>query len=187
MIRAFLSRLGRRPSQPLDEGLLLAERAAVLQIRNRIEVATLGRDARGFRAVDFRPDAVAALHVLAEEQEGIARRLDEQRRSVRGRFGVADSHHDYRRGDLRNLRLRARAAQLLAEALRSRATDPEYLDGLIERARQDAWRDVAGHLKLHLDAAAAPPVSPDAARLERISDLAAELTAALDAQADPLE
>ncbi len=182
----ILRRLLRREPPALDEGLLLAERAAVLAIRNRIEVATLGREAREFDARSFRADAYEELKALAVEQLEVAQRLDAERRSVRGRFGVADSHHDYRRGDLRNLRLRARAARMLADALRDRAGDPEYLDRLVERARQEAWRDVAGQLKRHLDAAAAPPVRPDEARLERISDLAADLVAELDALADPL-
>lgn len=183
----FLRRLIRREPPALDEGLMLADRAAVLAIRNRIEVATLGRESRDFEPTSFRADAFAELKSLADEQREIARRLDEERRSVRGRFGVAASHHDYRRGDLRNLRLRARASRMLADALHEHAADPGNLDLLIERARQEAWRDVAGHLKRHLDAAAAPPVRPDDARLERISDLAAELAAELDAMDDPLD
>lgn len=175
----------RRTPQALDEGVLLAERAAVLQIRNRIEVATLGRAGRDFDPTAFRTDAREALESLAAEQAGIATRLEAERHSVRGRLGVANSHHDYRRGDRRNLRLRAEAARRLAAELERRGTDPEYLDRLVERARQDAWRDVAGELKRHLDVAALPPERPDAARLERISDLAAELAAQLDAIADP--
>lgn len=182
----FFRRIVRREPPALDEGLLLAERAAVLAIRNRIEVATLGREGRDFTPESFRADAKAELESLAEEQESIARRLEEERMTVRGRFGVANSHHDYRRGDRANLRLRARGAKLLAEMLRARAVDQEFLDHLIERARQDAWRDVAGQLKRHLDAAAAPPSRPDEARLDRISDLAAELAAELDARSDPL-
>ena len=155
-----------------------------MAIRNQIEVATLGRGGRDFRPEAFRVGAKEELRALEREQREVARRLDEERRSVRARFGVADSHHDYRRGDLRNLRLRARSARMLADLLRQRANDRAHLDALVERARQEAWRDVAGELKRHLDVAAAPPVRPDAARLERLSDLAAELAAELDSRAE---
>ena len=184
---SILRRLFRGEPPALDEGLLLADRAAVLEIRNRIEVATLGRAGREFDPVEFRADAREALATLEVEQREIAARLEAERRSVRGRGGVADSHHDYRRGDRRNLRLRARAARVLADALAARAADADELDRLVERARQDAWRDVAGQLKRHLDAAAAPPPRPDEARLERLSDLAADLVAEVDAHEDPLD
>jgi len=184
---SILRRLLRREPPALDEGLLLADRAAVLEIRNRIEVATLGHADREFDPVDFRADAREALATLETEQRDVASRLDAERRSVRARYGSANSHHDYRRADRRNLGLRARAARMLADALAARAADPEYLDRLVERARQDAWRDVAGQLKRHLDAAAAPPVRPDEARIERLSDLAADLIAEVDAHEDPLD
>ncbi len=174
----------RRAPAALDEGQLLADHAAVLAIRNRIEVVTIG-EGRDFDAAEFRGDARATLEGFAGEQEDIAARLDEERRSVRWRLGPADSQHDYRRGDRKNLRVRAATARALAADLRRYAEDPAHVDALIERAREDAWRDVAGEIRRQLRVREAPPLEPDAARGERIADLAAELAAFADAADDP--
>jgi len=173
-----------RRSDPIEEGRLLADHAAVLQIRNRIEVATIG-EGRDYDPEEFRADARTAVEALATEQEAVADRLDEERRNVRWRLGPADSQHDYRRGDRRNLRRRAATARALAAELRAHAADPAYIDGLIERARGDAWRDVAGEIRRQLRVREAPPPEPDPARAARISDLAAELAAMADAKAEP--
>ncbi len=170
--------------QALDEGVLLAQHAATLQIRNRIEVATLG-EGRDYAAADYEDAAREALELLAQEQEVVADRLAAERASVRFRFGPADSQHDYRRGDRKNLRLREQAARKLAARLRERAQDPAYCEALIESARGDAWRDVAGEIRRQLRVRESPPAVPDAAREARIADFAAALVAELAAAAPP--
>lgn len=158
----------------VEEGLLLADRAARLDVRNRIEVATIGRN-QEYRAEAFGPDALAALETLAAEQDGVADRLESEAKAVRRRWGVALGQHDYRRGDRRNLLTRARVARALAEAIRERARDDAYIADLIERARQDAWSDVAGVIRQNLDISERPPERPSRARAKRIDDLAAEI------------
>jgi len=173
-----------RRGEPLDEGRLLADHAAVLQIRNRIEVATVG-EGRDFDADEYRADARTAVEALATEQEAVADRLDEERQRIRWRLGPADSQHDYRRGDRRNLRVRARTARDLAAELRARAADPAYVESLVERAREDAWRDIAGEIRRQLRVREAPPVEADPAREARIADLAAELAGMAAAVDEP--
>ncbi|HWL02746.1 MAG TPA: asparagine synthase [Microbacteriaceae bacterium] len=174
----------RRAEQAIDEGHLLADRAARLEVRNRIEVETIGRG-RDFDPEEFRADAVEVLHQLAGEQDAIADRLDVERRLAGGRDGYAVSEHDYQRSDRRNLRRRAKAARLMATELRAYAADRERVDDLVERARQEAWRDVAGQMHKKLRIYAAPPeFDEDPGRRERLSDLAAELVAEIDAAAD---
>ena len=169
--------LRRKKSLPaLDEGRLLADHAAVLAVRNRIEVATIG-EGRDFDAEEYLDAAREAIGSLAAEQELVASRLDEERRSVRWRMGPADSQHDYRRGDRKNLRIRAATARTLAGELRALAADAEHVEELVERARRDAWRDVSGEIRRQLRVREAPPLEPDAAREARIADLAAELAA----------
>lgn len=170
----------RRAEQAIDEGHLLADRAARLEVRNRIEVETIGRG-RDFDPEEFRADAVAVLHQLADEQDAIAARLDVERRLARGRDGYAISEHDYQRSDRRNLRRRAKAARIMAAELRAYADDRDRVGDLVERARQEAWRDVAGQMQKKLRIYAAPPeFDEDPGRRDRLSDLAADLAAEID-------
>lgn len=172
----------RRAEQAIDEGHLLADRAARLEVRNRIEVETIGRG-RDFDPEEFRGDAVAVLQQLADEQDAVAARLDVERRIASGRDGYAASEHDYQRSDRRNLRRRAKAARLLAAELRAYAADDTRVIDLVERARQEAWRDVAGQVQKKLRIYAAPPeFDEDPGRHDRLMDLAAELAAEVDAR-----
>jgi len=172
----------KRAEHAIDEGLMLADRAARLDVRNRIEVETIGRG-RDFVADEFRSDAVAALELLASEQEGIADRLESERRLAGSRDGYAYNEHDYRRADRRNLKSRAKTARLMAEELRAFAADPERIDDLVERAREEAWQDIAGHMQKKMRIYAVPPeFDEDPFRRDRIADLAADLTAELDSR-----
>jgi len=166
--------MSRALNQAIEEGLLLADHAARLDVRNRIEVATIGRN-QEYRAEAFGPDALAILETLATEQDAVADRLESEAKAVRRRWGVALAQHDYRRGDRRNLLMRAKVARGLAEGLRRRAADDGYIADLIERARQDAWSDVAGVIRKNLDITERPPERPSTARTKRITDLAVEL------------
>ncbi|HWK19917.1 MAG TPA: asparagine synthase [Microbacteriaceae bacterium] len=172
----------KRAEQAIDEGHLLADRAARLEVRNRIEVETIGRG-RDFDPEEFRGDAVAVLRQLADEQDAVAARLDVERRIASGRDGYAASEHDYQRSDRRNLRRRAKAARLMAAELRAYADDEARVMDLVERARQEAWRDVAGQMHKTLRIYAAPPeYDEDPGRQDRLMDLAAELAAEVDAR-----
>ena len=182
-----MKRSGRRRSElAIDEGMLLAVRAASLDVRNRIEVETIGRG-RDFDPEEFRGDAIGARGQLAAEQRAIADRLDLEHRLAGSRGGVAYSEHDYRRGDRANLRVRARTARRMAAELDAFAADAERVGELVERARREAWRDVAGQVQKKLRIYAAPPeFDEDPGRRGRLSELAAELAAQVDAAAaDP--
>jgi len=154
---------------------MLADRAARLDVRNRIEVETIGRG-RDFDPEEFRAEAISALEQLAAEQASIADRLEVEHQLAGRREGTAYSEHDYRRGDRRNLKVRAKVARLMAEELRAFAADADRVADLVERARQEAWRDVAGHMQRKLRIYAAPPeFDEDPGRGDRLAGLAAEL------------
>ena len=158
----------------LEEGRLLADYAVRLQLKNRIEVSTLGED-HSFDADDFTAIAADELRSLAGEQDAVAERLETDAASLSSRRNPRHVH-DYHAGDRRNLRHRARVARALAESLRADADDREALLDLVERSRQDAWRDVAGALEAVIDLGVAPPKRPSAKRERRIADLAEELS-----------
>ncbi len=157
----------------VEEGRLLAQYAARLHLKNRIEVATIGED-KAFDPEDFVPDAIEEIERLAEEQDEVANRLETQAAAVQVRERPRHVH-DYHADDRRNLRHRARVARLLAADLRMRAADPGEVAEIIERARQDAWRDVSSLIEAVIDVGARPPRRPSSARKRRIADLAGEL------------
>jgi len=176
----------KRDELAIDEGLLLADRAARLVVRNRIEVETIGRG-RDYDLEEFRGDAIVALEQLAAEQERIAQRLEAERRIASRRYGYSMSEHDYQRADRRNLRIRARIAERMAEELRAFAADPDRVADLVERARQEAWQDVADQMRLRMRMwESPPPEGDDPGREGRIADLAAELAARAGARSADL-
>lgn len=157
----------------LEEGRLLADYAVRLQLKNRIEVATLGED-RSFEPEAFTEVAALELRHLADEQDAVAERIESEALSLSARHRPKHVH-DYHAGDRRNLRHRARVARALAEDLRTQADDHAALLGLVERARQDAWRDIAHAIEAVIDIGVAPPKRPSAKRTRRIADFAEEL------------
>ena len=158
----------------LEEGRLLADYAVRLQLKNRIEVATLGDD-HTFDAADFTQAAAEELRQLAAEQDAVAERLETEAASLSARRNPRHVH-DYHAGDRRNLHHRARVARALAESLRADADDEAALLDFVERSRQDAWRDIAGAIEAVIDLGVAPPKRPSAKRTRRIADLAEELS-----------
>lgn len=159
--------------EAVDEGRLLAEYAARLAVKNRIEVATIGEGAV-FEAEAFAAGAAEELLRLAEEQDAIGERLEAEAEVLRA-HNRPRHVHDYHAGDRRNLRHRARVARALAAALRARSEDPADLLELVENARADAWRDVAGMLEAIIDAGARPPRETGPRRAARLADLADDL------------
>ncbi len=173
----------KRDEHALDEGLLLADRAARLEGRNRIEVETIGRG-RAYDPAEYVADATAALRQLAGEQDGIAERLELERRLAARRNGYSANEHDYQRADRRNLRIRASVARAMEEQLRAFAADPVRVEDLVERSREDAWHDVAEQMRMRMRMwESPPPEGIDPTRSDRIADLAAELAAVSGARA----
>ncbi len=173
----------KRDVHALDEGLMLADSAARLEVRNRIQVETIGRG-RDYDAAEYHRDAAAALRQLALEQDEIAERLDAERKLAVRRDGYSTNEHDYQRADRRNLRIRAQVARAMAERLRAFADDPDRVEDLVERSRQEAWQDVADQMRRRMRLREPPPPEGiDPTRSDRIADLAAELSAASDASA----
>jgi hypothetical protein len=144
------------PREPLtledatEEGLMLADYANRMTVKNRIEVAVLGGD--DTYAVDHYVDAAReAIEALARESEAVADRIAEERRWSESLVGDAEHVHDYRSADRSNLEFRLSAALALADKLRERAHDGAYVEDLIERARGDAWREISAAIEGVLD------------------------------------
>lgn len=131
------------------EGLLVAESAARMALKNRIIVMAL----RGEEPYDVERAAAAArevLHELVQEIDQVAEWSAAERESAAQREGRSVHQHDYHRADAWNLRLRERVNVAVADRLGELRNDDDYLAALAERARQDAWSEIAEVINVRL-------------------------------------
>ncbi|HEY5222149.1 MAG TPA: asparagine synthase [Microbacteriaceae bacterium] len=133
-------------SGAVAEGLLLAEYASRMRLKNRIEIGALTEDTP-FSADRYLDDSRETLDELATEAEEVAERIAGERRWSASLEGDAEHVHDYRAADITNLRRREELSESMATTLRERAGDETFLLGLIERARDDAWGDIAASIE----------------------------------------
>lgn len=143
----------------VSEGLMLAEYASRMSVKNDIEIGALTGD-DPYSPERYRDAARAALVALAEESGEAAERIGRQRRWAAYLHGQPEHIHDYHPVDDVNLERREQLSTVLADALRERASDDEYLLTLVEHARQDAWAEIAAQIQGSL-AAANIPVDAD--------------------------
>lgn len=129
----------------LGEGLMLAEYASRMSVKNDIEIGALTGNER-YDAERYRATARNALLALAEESGEAAERIGRQRRWAAYLDGHAEHIHDYHPADEVNLERREELSGVLADALRERADDDDYLSTLVERAREDAWAEIAAEI-----------------------------------------
>jgi hypothetical protein len=131
------------------EGLLVAEAAGRMALKNRIIVMAL----RGDEPFDATRAAAAArevIHELVQELDEVAEWSAAERESASQREGRSAHQHDYHRADAWNLRLRERINAAVAERLTELRGDDAYLAEFAERARQEAWAEIAGEIDARL-------------------------------------
>jgi hypothetical protein len=133
-----------------EEGLMLAQYASRMAVKNRVLMDGLGADVP-FDVDRYSLVAAAELEKLARESEAAARRLHGIAADVTSVGGRSDHVHDYRSADVDNLDHREQLSLLVAGSLRRRAADEEYLATLVDEARQDAWRELAQSIEETLD------------------------------------
>jgi hypothetical protein len=148
----------RAVEEEADEGLLLAEYATRMRLKNRIIVDTV--TAQGSIDPEAWADEVRlVLGGLRLEAEGSARRMEQEGQVARLTDGSAVHEHDYRASDTDNLDRRRRVYRLVARRLLSWENDQTQVAALLEAARRDAQDEI--------DAALARAVSGDpVARVE---------------------
>jgi hypothetical protein len=167
----------REQKREVAEGLLLAEFAVRLAVKNQILVDVLGR------GEDFDPARVgrqvrAELGALGDEHEHAARRMRRDARLAALRLGRGRHQHDYRAIDRRNLRWRAAVAEEVARRLRAAEADDDAVVALVDAARAAAWEELASEVHGALGRVQPPPPPPDLDPEERM--LRQQLVVALD-------
>lgn len=165
---------------------MIAEYATRLALRNAITIRAL-RHGDPFQARHFLPEAGDVLRGLAAESSRAAARVAGDREWASHLDGPSEHVHDYRPVDDLNLRRREGLSRALASALLERADDESFLLELIERAREDAWFDIARSIEERLVAREASIETDPTERLLRIQEFVEiDLQALIDATgADP--
>lgn len=126
----------------VDDGVLIAGAAVRLAVKNLIIL----RSARD--RADYSPERVAAavreeLENLAMEKQTDAARLHHTQTTASERHGQPLHHSDYRSVDAAALARRASVSARLAGRLRQLSGDGDFVEQLVERARADAWEEIA--------------------------------------------
>ncbi|GAA4743761.1 hypothetical protein GCM10025783_14250 [Amnibacterium soli] len=131
----------RAVEEEAEEGLLLAEYATRMRLKNRIIVDTV--TAEGSIDPEAWADEVRlVLGRLRLEAEGSARRMEQELRIAPLADGSATHEHDYRASDADNLDRRRRVYRLVARRLLSWENDAGQVAALLEAARRDAQEEV---------------------------------------------
>lgn len=131
----------RAVEEEAEEGLLLAEYATRMRLKNRIIVDTV--TAEGSIDPDSWADEVRlVLGGLRLEAEVSARRMEQELRVAALADGRATHEHDYRASDADNLDRRRRVYRLVARRLLSWENDSSQVTALLEAARRDAQEEV---------------------------------------------
>ena len=106
----------------LEEGMLMAESAGRMALKNRLIVGALRGDAP---YSDERAAAMAreVLYELVQEADEAVEHLAAERETAAQRDGRSQHQHDYHRSDLLNLRRREKVHAAVAKALWTRRSD----------------------------------------------------------------
>ena len=142
----------------VDEGLLIARFAVVMDVKNHIIVSALRHD-EPFDADATAREVKQSLVRLAAEQSDYADRVTDvlRERAARAR-GSVRHEHDYHPEDLGSLDLRHAVYSRVAARLRVLADEADYVAEIVETARQDAWGDLGGAVEMRLDTLPTSPV-----------------------------
>ena len=132
------------------EGFAMAEQAAVMALKNRILVtAHVSQDQ--FDLKRYERELRDILTALAKEQEAAVALVRKERAVASTLRGRPVHQHDYRQIDLEKLRLRERSSAIIAERIRAKRGDGQWLRSMVERARDDAWAELAREMERSLD------------------------------------
>lgn len=157
----------RAAEDEADEGLLLAEYAVRMRLKNRIIVdtmtaaATIDTDA-------WADEARLMLGRLRIEAESSAKRMDRERDVAELAEGDARHEHDYRAGDTDALERRRRVYRLVARRLLRWENDDAQVATLLEAARADAAEEMNAAIRAAIADDAVAPLEDEVLLRERL-------------------
>lgn len=143
-------RLPQRHLAPVEEiveqGMLVADVAVRMNVKNAIILNALGRKA-DYDEQQIMEMVSAAVTELAEERERDAKHISRMRGEIKRTGYSSWSENDYGSDDNTTLRHRQEVYERVAAQLRERAEDQGYLRETAERARTAAWHEIGDSLK----------------------------------------
>ncbi len=143
-------RLPRRHLAPVEEiveqGLLVADVATRMTVKNDIILNALGKNA-DYDEAQIIEMVRESVRELAAERERDARHIARMREEIRATGHSSWTENDYGNDDSRTLRHRQEVYERVGEELNARAENEEYLRLTAERARSAAWEEIGASLE----------------------------------------
>ena len=130
----------------VEQGLLVADVAVRMNVKNEIILNALGKKADYDEQQIIEMVREAATE-LADERESDAQHISRVRDEIRRSGYSSWSEADYGSDDNATLRHRQDVYEQVAAQLREQSQDEEYLRGAAERAREAAWHEIGDSLK----------------------------------------
>ncbi|GAA2031423.1 hypothetical protein GCM10009819_14160 [Agromyces tropicus] len=137
-------------AEMLEEGMLMAESAGRMALKNRLIVDALRTD-EPFSDERAAEQARAVLYELVQEADEAAEHVAEEREVAGKRDGRSQHQHDYHRSDLLNLRRREKVYASVAKELWTKRSDDAYVAEFVERSREAAWQELGTAIEHELD------------------------------------
>ena len=134
----------------VDEGMVIARSALVLSVKNHLIVGALRYD-RTLDELDLPGFTRTRLTELAREQTGYADRIRAAAAAAATAHGAARHQHDYHAADIMTLAERGRVYRALAATFDRLRDDDDFVAGVVESARADAWAELSGVIASRLD------------------------------------
>ncbi|HEY2644783.1 MAG TPA: hypothetical protein VGI56_13595 [Galbitalea sp.] len=141
----------------VEEGLLIARAALTMEVKNYIIVTAI-RDGQPYDLDDVSEVVRRELHELATENDENAARVDKLAAQVLKSGWAKHDSEGYQAGDHPALTNRVVIHSQLSEQLNALADDADYVAGVAERARMQAWTEVGDAIESRLlDSLPKPP------------------------------
>lgn len=137
-------------TEATDDGLLLTEYASRMAVKNRFITKILA-DKQPWFIEHSREDARDALRMLADESDAEAHNLTELIETLRGIPHGTKDPQGYSYDDIANIEHRKNVSLEVARRLREQSEDEDYITHLVDKARRDAWREIASNIEHNLD------------------------------------
>ena len=150
-----------------DEGMLLAEYAVRMRLKNRIIVDTMTASG-SIEADAWADEARLMLGRLRVEAETSARRMDRERGVAELAEGQARHEHDYRAGDTGALERRKLVYRLTARRLLGWENDDVQVATLLAAARRDAADEMNAAIRAAVAGDVVAPVDDEVLLRERL-------------------
>ena len=133
-----------------DDGFAMARLGAIMAIKNKILVQAITQP-NAFDASIYLAPAREVITTLAVESLETASIVSADLKRARKLRGEAMSRNDYRRGDVNNLTIRLGSLEQVAQRLKDKLQDEQWLRVLITEAHGLAWAELSREMERNLD------------------------------------